>query len=1457
MKTLFKSIVFYLIINLWFISPICATQSKSDVDTLYWSLTLPELQSYRNYYIQELDKLEKQKEKYIDRGIADGERLLQAQPDVKMGDDILIRLAYLYYYKEKDQYLQRMKIYDEFLEKYNANQIQEIPNEPKLEFEKAFSIYQRIIDEFPSSEMVDDAAYNMGFLYEEMGLYDKANQAYQHLIEFYPTSPYIPEANVRMGEYYFNPPINNLDKAVHYYKNVLKYKQSPRYREALYKIGWSYYRLSQYPEAISYFTMLVEDIKTTKRIGQKELSKSADLYEEAIQYIAICFLDFGGSRTIQEYLQKIGNPSWGKEVLEKLGDIYKEEKEEYQNAIIVYQILLNLLKYSGRAPVIQNKIVECYRAMGDEKNAFLSRQRLFDDYQLEGSWWNQINDEKAKYEAYRLTEVAMRENINFIIRQAEAFQDHLLFKKAVEAGKRYLEKFPEDLNAYMIRWNVALILDTKLHQYQEALEEYLTISMAYNTDEYEKFARSQGLSSIQDAAENAIVVADTLVQLEKKGVSESVKKERYHYDEPLLPIEAREPIPLSPAEKWLATAYENYLRIFPFDQKTPVILANAGALYYTYNHFNEALKYFKTLIKYFPNSEQVQNVQYSILESYFGKKDFQSVEILAKRILAGDYPDDMKKKVEKRLGEAIFLKAQSLAEAGNSKKAATEYYRMVLAAPKIEFADRALYNAAQEYERVQDYNMAIRAYETLRTTYSSSSLLKDALNNLALNYGEIGDFQQAGERYEELAVLYKGVEEERNALYNSFIFYVKANNWRKAIKLGEQYIDRYPYTNDSPEIYYKIGEYSKKVNDFEKMIKIYNNFNNLYPNSSLCVEAHFEMGKYHQANGDLESAEHIFYQAFLKNDTLKQQGIDHNDYIASESLFLSTKLLNQQYRDIIFRLPPDYLNQSIEKKQELLSILIERYTQVISFQSPRLPESLYRIGEIYENYAGTWADQELPVMNPTEDAIKQKEINGRTTQIYRQALGSFRKGIETLDRLIKEKDQHSLRAEPLVITTSDTLDSLTRFWHGKIKEKVSETIYRMAQINTESVDNLLKVPIPKDLSDIEKLEYRSQVLLKAVKPLVNVVVNAHYKNLLVADSLGLINQWIEASKEKIIEALYLIDLKYLELTFDTIGKYRNYYQEFCYIAWNSDESIEMNRVNTLVNLVEMARSYSRATVVFRGEAFERLKEMGFKETFSKKGREQLVESVLIIADSLKQMISSGLEEQRKAEEIFNETEDNRYEEILTAFEDNVYFLEENLKNILEETYRIDSFFNEKTQSRFLLEVELIKLDPETYADRLGIAVETMQIPTDTTWLYTTEYQPSWKNVSFIGGEWISAQLDSLDMNEKQESYGFRITGNLLKPENKSFYIRKVITIPGIPLQGEIKLDKDLDIVVFMNGIQTRNQTPNETVNLTPHLQDGNNVIGLELLNRDSFSIKGLILITFIPEKVYANLGKVK
>jgi len=378
-------------------------------DTTFWHLSLPELQSYRVYYLQELAELQEEKTNLIKRGIEDGERLLQTKPNAKVVDGILFRLADLYYYQEKDDYLNRMEQYDYELDRLANGEIQESPEEPVLECARSMNIYQRIIDEFPQSQLVDDAVYNKGFIYEEMRQGEEARRIYLHLISAYPESKYVPESYMRLGEYYFNPPQIDLAKAIGMYKKVIEYPNSLRYEEALYKLGWSYYRLSQYPEAISYFTTLVENIRTTRQYDPNSLGLTADLGDEALEYVAISFIDFGGPVKAREYLKQLEDPDWGFNMLEKLGDVYHDEKEEYSNAIIAYRSLLDYAPSSLDAPLIHRKIVDCYEALNDDQEAYSVRQEIFSKYKAEGQWWKESEDDKAKLRAYKIAEQALNQ----------------------------------------------------------------------------------------------------------------------------------------------------------------------------------------------------------------------------------------------------------------------------------------------------------------------------------------------------------------------------------------------------------------------------------------------------------------------------------------------------------------------------------------------------------------------------------------------------------------------------------------------------------------------------------------------------------------------------------------------------------------------------------------------------------------------------------------------------------------------------------------------------------------------------------------------------------------------------------------------------------------------------------------------------------------------------------------
>ncbi len=136
---------------------------QAEADSSFWSMSIQELQDYRKYTLRQIDALHREKKKLIRKGIETGERLLSEKSGSQYLDDILIRLADLTYLEEKDAYLDSMKAAED-----RAAAGAKPAEEPKPDFRRSMALYQRVLDGFPKGELVDDALYNKGFLFEEM-----------------------------------------------------------------------------------------------------------------------------------------------------------------------------------------------------------------------------------------------------------------------------------------------------------------------------------------------------------------------------------------------------------------------------------------------------------------------------------------------------------------------------------------------------------------------------------------------------------------------------------------------------------------------------------------------------------------------------------------------------------------------------------------------------------------------------------------------------------------------------------------------------------------------------------------------------------------------------------------------------------------------------------------------------------------------------------------------------------------------------------------------------------------------------------------------------------------------------------------------------------------------------------------------------------------------------------------
>ncbi|MGQ0506654.1 MAG: tetratricopeptide repeat protein, partial [Myxococcaceae bacterium] len=185
--------------------------------------------------------------------IAQFEEFLQRYPnDPKYTPDVMFRLAELFYERSSDDHIVAMREYEEKLKGVDPDSNAQPPPEPAVDFSKSIVLYRKLISQFPRYRLNDGAYYLLGYCLEKQNEFDKGREAYQQLIATYPKSKFAVEAWVRIGEYYFdafNDP-NALTEAARAYEAATQDQTHPLFDKALYKLGWTYYRMDRFDDAV-------------------------------------------------------------------------------------------------------------------------------------------------------------------------------------------------------------------------------------------------------------------------------------------------------------------------------------------------------------------------------------------------------------------------------------------------------------------------------------------------------------------------------------------------------------------------------------------------------------------------------------------------------------------------------------------------------------------------------------------------------------------------------------------------------------------------------------------------------------------------------------------------------------------------------------------------------------------------------------------------------------------------------------------------------------------------------------------------------------------------------------------------------------------------------------------------------------------------------------------------------
>ena len=1459
---------------------------RAKADSLLETYSIEELLRYREYYGGQIKSLESETEELRDRGIKDAEHFIKNNPDSRILDKVIMRLAELYYQKSNDEYLEAMDKYDVMIEKQeeDGGPWTDIP-EPQKDYEKVLSLYQKIINEFPQSDLYDDALYHHAFLLEDLGRMDEAVNAYNLLLTEFPSTRYKPDALLRIAEYHFNPPRNDIERAIELYSQILEFKDSPKYNEALYRLGWCYYRLNNYKQAVSYFTLLADDVERAESYDPTKRFTNPLLADESIEYIGISFLEQGGAKGAVDYLNSIGGRDYGIEILKKIGDVYKNEKEDYKNAINTYNLLLKLYPDNDEAPAIQEKIVESFRMMRDDMMAYLSRDKLYNDYKPGSPWWQNRTSDVIRESVDIVTERSLRDNINLLYQRAEGLNDPDLYLQAANDSRKYLKSFPSDTNAAQIHWNMALTMDTKLNDYEQAYDEYMRISDLYWHSKYQKFAAENAIALAKDA-----VAADTTtktVATEEKdiiGMAES---------QSVLDAITYEKLDLTESEKKLARAYDNYIRLYPHETETADMLSNSGALYYNSNQFSEGLRYFNTFAKHFQDHPDIHYIRYMILESYFGKADFKSAEIVARKLKNDSEADSLlAEKAKKRLAESIFLAAEVFADSGNYLAAGNEHLRVVYEVPNAEFADLSLFRASLEFDKAKEYRRAIETYNFLIETKQNSKYKMDAMNNLAIDYGEVEEFKNAAITYERLAYTTKDSLKSHDALYNSSIFFVRAEEWEDAIRINRMFVNKYPGSGDADDLFFDIATYYLKLDQIDQANNIYGEYVQKYPNSPRVVETYFHRGEYFRQKGENQKAIAEYQNAVKKNIEFRENNIEPNDFFAAEAAFHLNKLKYDQYREIEFALPQAQMAQSKERKKEYLKELVEGFSNVVSYGTLRLYEATYYIGDTYEEFAEAWARQEIPPMDETRRIVYQKEINQTSADLYARAEKSYKQSVDVLTRLANNYETEIAEANRnvpdgetrLKVVAEDSTLRVARKWIDRCKEKISEVIYDIAELNFASVSSFLAAPIPPGLNAVSEMEYRKQVLNKAVKPLIDEIVSDHTRNIKEAWELGIENQWVKLSRSKIVSTNNILSDEYHALAFKSLDLYENNADLYDRVIRNeqSDATLDALSISDQMgNLIYYCKEFASLALEIERQTLDKAQLEGISDPVVDNTRQNMLRSIYELSDRGLELMNRSNANRRQFEQLFKDTDRIEYEDALFTYEDNSYLFRDLALELLELGH--DTSLELDLQNRWSTEIilALVKTDPEKYNRLMNLTIDSDDLLSDESWLATTQYvngwtesgfnDEKWKRVNFAEAAagmdskriWIVAMdtlsivsdttivpdsvqpdssgvmTDGLDMNFLDEQGLIVSKPEIERVVSRQVFFRKSFHVEGLPVSAELTIKADDAYNLFFNGEYISAYSADSTEwragrshQLGDYMKAGHNVLAIEGTDKD-------------------------
>lgn len=242
--------------------------------------------------------------------------------------DLLFRLAELYMRRAKSG-----RFFDLNITSESRLTRMGVPNQKSQEALKAaIQVYNRIQKEFPKYKNLDAVYFNNALAHLQTKQTEQARNLYEQMITNFPSSNLIPDTLLEAGEIYYYK--QDFAKALEKFKAIERFPKSKAYPYGLYKSAWCYYNLKQTDPGVQQLLSVVRE-----NPANSPDEKKYNLRKEALRDLTLFVGETMPPDSLFSFFEKITTENELGEAMLSLALLYESHSKFKEISIFTRQFI--------------------------------------------------------------------------------------------------------------------------------------------------------------------------------------------------------------------------------------------------------------------------------------------------------------------------------------------------------------------------------------------------------------------------------------------------------------------------------------------------------------------------------------------------------------------------------------------------------------------------------------------------------------------------------------------------------------------------------------------------------------------------------------------------------------------------------------------------------------------------------------------------------------------------------------------------------------------------------------------------------------------------------------------------------------------------------------------------------------------------------------------------------------